>query len=182
LEAVVALGLIAVALGLSNFAAAIGIGLSGLDAGARLRIAVLFGAFEAVMPLVGLALGHRLASSFGAVSARGGGGLLIIVGVFTAAQARRRGTHPAPIGTRLGGLLVTALALSIDNLVVGVALGTHKLSVVVAAAVIAAVSVVMSLIGLELGRRIGDAVGAWGDEISGGVLVAVGIAIALRAL
>jgi len=53
--------LVAAALGLSNFAAAIGIGLSGVDGRLRIRIAIIFGFFEAVMPLLGLLVGHRVA-------------------------------------------------------------------------------------------------------------------------
>jgi manganese efflux pump family protein len=55
-----------VALGLSNFAAAIGIGVSGIDARARLRVGVVFGSFETGMPIVGMALGHGLANTLGA--------------------------------------------------------------------------------------------------------------------
>jgi hypothetical protein len=44
--------LVAFALGLDNFAVAMGIGLSGTDR--RLRIALIFGIFEAAMPLIGL--------------------------------------------------------------------------------------------------------------------------------
>jgi manganese efflux pump family protein len=95
-------------------------------------------------------------------------------------QARRHRSDHASVGTRLGRLLVTGAALSIDNLVVGFALGTHKVSLALAAVVIAVVSVAMSLVGLELGRRLGRVVEEWSDEISGGVLILVGAAIALR--
>jgi putative Mn2+ efflux pump MntP len=54
--------LVAVSLGLSNFAAAIGIGVSGVDARTRLRVGLVFGLFEAAMPLLGLLLGHGLAA------------------------------------------------------------------------------------------------------------------------
>ena len=54
-----ALLLLAVALGLDNLAAAIGIGTGGIGTGrvrgaARVRIAVVFGLFEAGMPVLGL--------------------------------------------------------------------------------------------------------------------------------
>ena len=62
---------------------------------------------------------------------------------------------PAPAGQSLGRLLVTGLALSMDNLVVGFAVGTFPVSLVTAVVVIAAVSVALSLVGLELGSRLG---------------------------
>jgi putative Mn2+ efflux pump MntP len=57
--------LLATPVGLSNFAGAIGIGVSGTNAGVRWRVGVVFGAFEAGMPIVGLAVGQRLTASLG---------------------------------------------------------------------------------------------------------------------
>lgn len=73
--------------------------------------------------------------------------------------------------------MVTGIALSIDNLAVGFALGTYHVSIPLAAVVIGAVSVVMSLVGLELGARIGVRAGQRGEVLGGLVLVGVGIAI-----
>src|SRR5262250_2858071 len=51
--AVIALLLAAVAVGLSNLAAAIGIGVTGVNARVRLQVGLVFGVFEAGMPVVG---------------------------------------------------------------------------------------------------------------------------------
>jgi putative Mn2+ efflux pump MntP len=176
---VLRLVLVAAALGLSNFAASIGIGLSGVDSRLRLRVAVVFGAFEAGMPVLGLLLGHSLAHSISSASSYVGGGLLIATGVFTIVQARRAKSlsHPAvPAHTTV--LIVTGAALSVDNLVVGFALGTQNVPIAVTAVVIASVSVALSLIGLELGDRLGGSVEKWSQEIGGAVLVVVGVLIA----
>src|ERR1700760_163455 len=58
----VALLLVAVSLGLSNFAAAVGLGVAGVDRRTRVRVGVTFGIFEAGMPIVGLLIGHGLAA------------------------------------------------------------------------------------------------------------------------
>jgi putative Mn2+ efflux pump MntP len=70
------------------------------------------------------------------------------------------------------------VAWSIDTLAVGFALAVYHLPVVLAAATMGAVSVMMSLIGLELGHRLGRRVEGWSEEIGGTVLILVGIAIA----
>lgn len=170
--------LVGLAVGLSNFAASIGIGLSGVDAKLRVRVGVVFGAFEAAMPVVGLLVGHRLAHTLGSASPYLGGGLLIAAGVYTVIQARRGGSELGSIGARPALLIFTGAALGIDNLVVGFALGTQKVSIVLTAVVIAVVSVAMSLVGLELGDRLGGAVEKWSQEIGGIVLIFVGAAIA----
>ena len=174
--------LVAGAVGLSNFAAAIGIGLSGVDAGVRIRVAIIFGVFEAVMPIVGLVIGHQLAASFGSATSSIGGGLLMAIGIYSVVQARLHRSREVTWPTGTGRLLVSGAALSIDNLVVGFALGTYRVCTVLAAAVIAIVSVGLSLIGLELGHRLGTVVERWSAEIGGGVLVIVGALIAAGVL
>src|SRR5215472_17308264 len=172
--------LVAVSLGLSNFAAAVGIGVSGIDARTRLRVGVIFGLFETVMPIVGLLLGRSLASDLGRAAHWIGAALLIATGLYAVIQAvRSQDRDPAtPGGQRTGRLLITGAALSIDNLAVGFALGTFHVSLVVAAVIIGAVSVTMSLVGLELGSRIGTKTGDRGELLGGLVLIGVGIVVA----
>jgi putative Mn2+ efflux pump MntP len=180
---VLALVLVAISLGLSNFAAAIGIGVSGIDARTRLRVGVVFGLFETGMPILGLVLGRSLATTLGHDAHWIGAALLIATGGYAVIQAIRSrdsddGQGDAPAGLRTGRLLVTGAALSIDNLAVGFALGTFHVSLALAAVVIGVVSVAMSLIGLELGSRIGARAGDRGELIGGLVLIGVGIAVA----
>jgi manganese efflux pump family protein len=96
-------------------------------------------------------------------------------------QAARRPqdqTPAVPAGQLTGRLLVTGAALSIGNLAAGCALGTFHVSLAVAAVIIGAVSITMSLAGLELGNRIGVKAGERGELLGGLVLIAVGTAVA----
>jgi manganese efflux pump family protein len=175
-----ALLLVAVSLGLSNFAAAIGIGVSGVDTRTRLRVGLVFGLFEAAMPLLGLLLGHGLAYALGHAARWTGAALLIATGLYTLRQGLRR-DHADAADTAaqgLGQLLISGLALSIDNLAVGFALGTYHVALLTAAILIAAISVTMALIGLELGRLLGTRIGERGEALGGIALAGVGIAIA----
>ncbi len=74
--------------------------------------------------------------------------------------------------------MLSGLALSLDNLVVGFALGTYHTSIAAGRLVIGAVSVALSLLGLELGAGIGRWAGDRGEQLAGVVLISVGIAIA----
>jgi len=183
---VLALLLVAVSLGLSNFAAAIGIGVAGADAGTRLRVGLIFGIFETGMPLLGLLLGRSLAHTLGRAAHWIGAGLLIATGCYALVQAIRSREDqeeerraPAAAGLRTGQLVVTGIALSIDNLAVGFAIGTYHVGVVVAAVTMGVVSVIMSLLGLELGDRLGARTGEWGELLGGLVLIAVGVTLAV---
>jgi manganese efflux pump family protein len=200
---VLALLLLAVALGLSNFAAAIGIGVSGVRGRDRVRIALVFGVFEAGMPVLGVVLGQGLASSLGHVARWLGGAALIVIGV-TGLVLARRGPRPAgrpagdggPTGDgaprppasglpapgrpswRLGRVVASGLALSADNLAAGFALGAYHTGLAVAATVFGVVSVVMSLAGLELGAALGAAASDRCELVASVMLVAVGCAVA----
>jgi putative Mn2+ efflux pump MntP len=171
--------LVAVALGLSNFAASIGIGLNRVDLATRLRTGLAFGVFEALMPIAGLLVGQAVATSFGEIGRFLGGALLAVAGLRAWWQARRRpDDSPRVHGQNLQQLLVTAFALSLDNLVVGFGLSFSRVPILLAALLIAAVSVAMSLVGLELGDRLGGRVGRSSEQVGGLVLVLVGVAIA----
>jgi manganese efflux pump family protein len=189
---VLALLLSAFAVGLDNFAAAIGIGIAGVDAHTRLRVAAIFGFFEAAMPLVGLLVGHGSAHSLGQATRYIGGGLLAVAGLWSIVEARRTESAPPAEGAMpaegedtarkpgpgVGALMVTGFALSIDNLVVGFGLGVTKTPLLASLLVFAIVSVGLSLAGLELGRTLGARIQGRAEWVAGLVLIVVGVLIA----
>jgi manganese efflux pump family protein len=182
---VLAVVLVGVSLGLSNFAASVGIGIAGIDARLRLRIGVIFGLFETGMPILGLALGRGLAGSLGRAGHWAGAALLVAMGAYAviqSARSRRQGNDDqgaaGAVARDTGRLVLTGAALSLDNLAVGFALGTYHVGLVAAAVVIGALSVGLSLAGLELGGRLGAKTGRRGEVLGGIVLIGVGIAIA----
>jgi putative Mn2+ efflux pump MntP len=75
--------------------------------------------------------------------------------------------------------VLTSFALSVDNLVVGFALGTLDVSFPVAVIVIGTVSVAMALVGLELGSRLSAAFERRSEVIAGLALVLVGVGVGL---
>lgn len=186
-----ALLLVAAAVGVSNLVAAVGLGMSGVDARTRWRVGLVFGAFEAGMPVVGLLIGEHVATQIGQASRWIGGALLVGVGLVGLIGPIRVGrgeespdTTPNPGELGLPRLLLSGLALSLDNLVIGFALGTYQTGILLSALVIGSVSVAMSLAGLEIGARVGQ----WtrgrprgdklGDRLGAALLIMVGIAVA----
>jgi manganese efflux pump family protein len=175
-----ALVLVAMSLGLSNFAAAIGIGISGASARTRLQVGIIFGLFETGMPIAGLALGRGLAQTLGHSARWISAGLLIATGAGAVVQAVRgdRPAAPGPDRQSSMRLVITGLAISVDNLAVGFALGAFHVNLVVAAITIGGISIAMSLVGLELGAQVGARAGQRGELLGGLILIAVGGAIA----
>lgn len=180
MHALLSLFLVSVSVGLSNFAGAIGIGMSGITVRTRVRVGLAFGFFEAFMPVLGLLLGSAVAGFFGHYGKYVGAAVLILTGAYTIIQARATEVEQKarmPRSLRMQSLLVLALALSIDNLAVGFALAVYHIDIVLAGIIFGVVSILMSLLGLELGHRVGKRVEAWSEEIGGGMLIVVGIAI-----
>ena len=181
MDKLLALLLVGLSVGLSNFAASIAIGLSGISKSLRIKIALVFGLFETGMPILGLVLGQQIADKLGGHANLIGGGLLGLTGAYIIITAlRQNGEDEVKVEPgSTGRLLLTGLSLSIDNLIVGFSLGTRHLSLPLAAAVIGITSVTLSLAGLELGRRLGVKVEEYSELLAGGILILVGLAIGL---
>jgi len=180
----ITLMLVGLSVGLGNFAAAVAIGLGGVSKALRLRIAVVFGLFETGMPIIGLVLGQQVASKLGDNANIIGGTMLGLAGVYLIFSALRKtdDTEVKQASNGWGKLLIAGISLSIDNLIIGFGLGTKHQSLVLAASVIGITSVVMALIGLELGSRLSTKVEEYSELLSGLILIFVGIAVGFRIL
>jgi manganese efflux pump family protein len=177
----VALSLSALAVSLGNFAAAVAIGLVGVDARTRARVVIVFGFFETTMPVIGLILGHAFAVGIGSQARLVGGVVLCGAGGHASFTSLRR-RQPAYYQPRLARLIIVSAALGIDNLVVGFGLGAYRVSVITAALVMAGVSVFVALAGLEVGSRAGARLSSTSELLSGLMLLVAGVAIGSGAL
>jgi putative Mn2+ efflux pump MntP len=172
----VALLVVAVALGLNNFGAAIAIGVSGVDRRTEIKVATVFGLCDVVMPATGMLIGTGLAGPLGAAARWAGAGILFATAIWGLIEALRGGDD-APQAWHGWRLLVSGAALSLDDLAVGLALGTVRYSIVLAVALFGLMSFVMSIIGLRLGGKLGTATGEHGEIV--GAIVLAGIAGAM---
>jgi putative Mn2+ efflux pump MntP len=173
--------LVAVAVGMSNVGAAVGVACAGIDRRTGAWILGCFFVFETGMPLVGLAIGEGLSSAVGASGRWLAGALLVGVGVGAVVHARRGSDHVFTQRFSVGEIVGASFVLSIDNLVVGFALGTFGVPVVIAALVIGSISVSMSAIALELGSRLARLVQN-SELLAATVLIAVGFAVLTHTL
>jgi putative Mn2+ efflux pump MntP len=181
---IVPLLLVGLSVGLGNFAASIAIGLGGISKALRVKIAVVFGLFETGMPILGLIVGHKVSGVLGNNASIIGGSLLVLMGIYLIFSAlHSTDSKEVKLASQgIGKLLLAGLSLSIDNLVVGFGLGTHHESLWLAAMVIGLTSVVLALLGLELGSRLGRKIEEFSEVFSGVVLIAVGVIIGFKIL
>jgi putative Mn2+ efflux pump MntP len=182
LLAIVLLGL---SVGLGNFAASVAIGLSGIDKATRLRVVMVFGAFETLMPLVGLIIGKKIANQVGGNANLIGGLLLLLTGLYVlyGALKKPRNNDKKPGKSSKQGttkLLLAGLALSVDNLIVGFSLGTQNAPLVESVIIIGTTSILLALVGLEIGGRLSSKVEDYSEILSGLIIILVGFLVGLK--
>ena len=182
--------LVVIPMGFDTFGLAVGLGLAGLPPERRLRIAALFAAFEAAMPLIGYAAGAPVASLIGGAASVFAGSVLIGLGVYVlAVEARSQAQEDE--GSRvldrtqrgIGGALLLGLSISLDEFAVGVSAGLIGLSVLAVALAAGAQAFVVTYVGLRLGTRLGAAWQEASERIAGAAFIALGVLlIALRGI
>lgn len=182
--------LIAVALAMDCFTVSIvsGVMTRKMFWGRNLRMAFLFGFFQAAMPFIGWIAIHYFQSSVEAYDHWIAFGLLLLIGGKMILDAFKEEDEATFNPLNLGTQITLAVATSIDALAVGISFscsgyGTVQ-SLILPLAVIGLVSFIFSIAGLLLGVRFGGAVARrFKPEIIGGViLIAIGVKILLEHL
>ena len=168
----IGLFVVAVALGLNNFGAAIAIGVSGVDRRTEIKVATVFGLCDVVMPATGMLIGTGLAGPLGSAAHWAGAGILCATAVWGLIEALR-GDDDTPKIWHGWRLLVSGAALSLDDLAVGLALGTVRYPIVLAVTLFGLLSFIMSIIGLQLGGKLGKATGEHGEVV--GAIMLLGL-------
>lgn len=172
-------------LGLDTFVVSTAVGASGLPAGRRLRIALLFTLFEGAMPLVGLGLGASLSSAIGSTAEYVAIALLVGLGLYVLliedddAEEEKVGQLTGALGW---GTLLLGLSISLDELAIGFSLGLLHLPRLEALVLIAVQAFVVAQLGLRLGTRANQAVREGAEKLVGIALIAVGLFLLVEKL
>ena len=143
------------------------------------RVALFFGGFQALMPLIGWIIGARLGASIQAWDHWVAFGMLVALGAHMLWEARSAGDEPEVERADFGWKVMTGLgvATSIDALAAGITLPMLDAPLVLSIATIGVVTAILSGAGLFVGRRFGLAIGSKLDVLGGLVLIALGCKI-----
>ncbi|WNM27371.1 manganese efflux pump MntP family protein [Demequina capsici] len=187
------LTLLLTALGVSADAFAVSVGkglhLRRLVWRPALQLAITFGVFQAVMPVIGWLLASTFAAQMAAFDHWIAFGLLTAIGAKMLWEARSADEddvaeevpdHEVTIGMR--ELLVLGVATSIDALAVGVSFAFLSVDIVAAVLVIGAVTFVASLAGYRVGHHAGRHLRSWAEIAGGLVLIGIGVRILIEHL
>ena len=175
--------LIALGLAMDAFAVAVSSGAAAkrIKLWHALRMALMFGLFQAGMLLLGALLGAAASRQLSSVAYWISFFVLVAIGVhmiFSGPDIREPEQKTAIM--RVGTLLMLALATSIDALAVGVTLSFLHADFAVAAAIVGGVAFALSLVGVCIGRFLSAVIGRGGALAGGIILIAIGIKILIE--
>ena len=174
------IGAIAVALAMDAFAVSIAAGVSLKQVNPRqvFRLSWHFGLFQALMPILGWSAGvsvHAYIAKFGHWIAFA---LLALIGINMVRGAFKsdQDDHPKKDPTRGMTLVMLSLATSMDALAVGFSVSMLDISIWLPAFIIGVVAGMFTIVGLQLGKRIGalTPLGFFAELIGGLVLIIIG--------
>ena len=185
---VIELFLIGVGLSMDAFAVSVckGLGMKRVNYRHALVIALFFGGFQGLMPVIGWALGSQFARFVTPVDHWIAFGLLALIGGKMLWDAFHDQDEDAQTSDcerlDLKELFMLAIATSIDALAVGITFAFLEVSIVFAAVVIALVTFVLSWVGVAVGNRFGVRYQKPSTIVGGVVLILIGLKTLLEHL
>ena len=178
--------LFVIALGLSMDAFAVSI-CKGLSTGkCRMRhmliCGVYFGAFQALMPLIGYVLGAQFETLVSSVAPYIAFLLLAFIGINMIRESFSTEAESLDADFSFRAMLPMAVATSIDALAIGVSFAFLQVSIIPAISLIGVTTFVCCVIGVKIGSLFGDRYKARAECFGGVVLVLMGLKILLEHL
>jgi manganese efflux pump family protein len=155
-------------LSLDNFRTAIALGAVQPTWRRSVQVALMFGFWDGVAPLVGILIGQYWSESIGSTAEYVGAIALGAYGLYLVIRAWRT---PAPDLDQPWAVFGLLVPLSADNIVAGTSLGLLGFSPWLAAPIFGVCTAVMALVGLQLGRVAAHVVRIRPDLLTGVALL-----------
>lgn len=173
---------IALALAMDAFAVSVGLSLSreGLTGKQTFRIAIHFGFFQFMMPIIGWLAGQSVLRYIQAVDHWVAFGLLSFIGgkmIYESFSRQRRVERKDSDPTKGLSLIMLSVVTSIDALAVGLGLAFIHVNILYPAAIIGVVAFLLTVAGVKISRLLGQWLGKGAGLLGGLILILIGIKI-----
>lgn len=171
--------LVAIGLAMDAFAVSIGKGmtLSRVTPRYALVAGAWFGGFQALMPIIGYFLGRSFAIYVVEIDHWLAFGLLTLIGLNMIREAIWGDDEAQDANFGFRAMLLMAIATSIDALAVGISMAFIGANIWISATVIGVVTLLLSAIGVYLGKMFGSRLGSKAGIVGGIILITIGIKI-----
>lgn len=178
--------LLALGVSMDAFAVSIGKGLTAHRVSWReaLTVGLWFGGFQSLMPVIGYYLAFSFADLVARVDHWIAFGLLLLIGGNMIREALEKDEAEKEADASFGfrTMLILAIATSIDALAVGISFAFLQAPLWSSIIIIGLTTFAFSVVGLLIGKKVGDRFHK-GAEIFGGlILIAIGVKILIEHL
>lgn len=176
--------LIALGLAMDAFAVSIckGLAMKKVNFKKMLIIALYFGIFQALMPVIGYLLGASFEAIVTSIDHWIAFILLLFIGINMLREAFSKEEEKVTDDTGIKTMIVLAIATSIDALAVGISFAFLNVNIVIASSLIGGITFIVSMIGVVLGNKFGDKYRKNAEIFGGVILIIIGIKILLEHL
>ena len=170
---------VAFGLAMDAFAVSVtsGITIKHLKIDQALRIALFFGSFQAIMPVIGWLAGLSMRGFISDIDHWIAFGLLSFIGCKMIYEALTMEIDQKQVKLSLYVLLMLSIATSIDALAVGVSFAFLKISIITPVLVIGIVTFLLSYLGTFIGNRLGHFFERKIEILGGLMLIGIGVKI-----
>jgi len=177
---------ISIGLAMDAFAVSLteGISLKRLHIKSIFRVAIVFGIFQGVMPLLGWGIGGLFYDKISRFDHWIAFGLLVFIGIKMIIDAKEFAN--CDINGRCeknSNIIVLGIATSIDALAVGFSFSLLPgLNIYFSVAIIGVITFILSSVGVYIGNKVGQLLGAKAEYMGGIILIGMGINILIKHL
>ena len=178
---IISIFLIAIALAMDAFSVSMTKGFTQkhLSKSQILFYGIFFGCFQALMPILGYFCGNVISSIVESLASVIGFILLLAIGLNMIRESLSGGDEEITDNFSFKEVTLLAIATSIDAFAVGITLALLNDPILISALIIGIVAFLFSIVGVFLGRKLGDYIGDKFQILGGVILILIGIKILL---
>lgn len=178
---IISIFLIAVALAMDAFSVSMTKGFTQkhLSKSQILFYGLFFGGFQALMPILGYYCGNIISGFVESLASVIGFILLLAIGLNMIRESLSGDDEEITDNFSFKEVTLLAIATSIDAFAVGITIALLNDPILISALVIGIVAFIFSIVGVFLGRKLGDYVGDKFQILGGVILILIGIKILL---
>ena len=171
--------LIGISLAMDAFAVAVckGLAMPKVDWKKAVIIALYFGTFQALMPVIGYFLGVSFSDMVTKIDHWIAFSLLSVIGGNMIKESYDDEIEKRNDNVDFKTMIVLAIATSIDALAVGVTFSFLKTDILISASFIGIITFLMSLLGVKIGNVFGDKFQNKAEFAGGTILILIGLKI-----
>ena len=140
---------------------------------------IFFGGFQALMPILGYFCGNVISNIVESLASVIGFILLLAIGLNMIRESLSGGDEEITDNFSFKEVTLLAIATSIDAFAVGITLALLNDPILISALIIGIVAFLFSIVGIFLGRKLGDYIGDKFQILGGVILILIGIKILL---